>query len=284
MRGQEIGRELQHLSLSFAMRDMAAVCEDRHLRRTPYPAGNAAGKCQRSVLVPIAVYSQDGAFDPIKIRIETPRGELRRQPDLRPGVQDPPRLVAVPPRNPLELPGLAEVDLGRANARQRPGLDKCLSGFSNDRLTFLAQYGRNHQRHRTTHTVPEQGEAWDAERAPYRGKEGPSLLANEVNRRSFRAPGGFSKPESVVGHDRPRRGFCQRVGKITPLFDGSERVVQKDDRGAIAVTRAPATHKETPVCDLYERVKSLDTHNECVLAQGTRPADRLIRRTPFRPD
>jgi hypothetical protein len=59
------------------------------------------------------------------------------------------------------------------------------------------------------------------------------------------------------------RGCCQRVWEVTPLFNGTQRIVQKDDWIAFAVIYTPTTYEYASAWNLYERVKNLDAHREC---------------------
>ncbi len=70
----------------------------------------------------------------------------------------------------------------------------------------------------------------------------------------------------MVAWDQGRAGFCQRLREITPEINGAQRIMQQDDRRAIAVSHTPLADKHASAGNRDERVKNLSAHCKYILS------------------
>jgi hypothetical protein len=186
----------------------------------------------------------------------------------------------VPPGNPIQLLRIAELCLRRADGPQSARLNKRLSGLGNDRIACLVLRGGNHQCHSPADAMAEKHEPLNAEGTSYPRKERQGLLGDEINRRLLQAPRGFPKAQPVVSDNLATSGTCQCIREITPLINGPQRIVQKDDWRATALIGAPPAYEDGSTRNLEERSRDLSTHwNE-----SWRPIGKLSRRSSLPPN
>src|SRR5262252_3467436 len=109
----------------------------------------------RPVLVLVAVEGECRATHELQVIVETPIGELRRQPRLDPGIEDPTRLRAMISGKTLELPGARELYASGLEARPSAVLHEGLRRLGHHGGAALGPPRRRRNRHPATDTVTE---------------------------------------------------------------------------------------------------------------------------------